>query len=129
MRLYHQPLFRFLFALISLVALLHLAALKYFLYLEWWWFDILMHFLGGLWVGVAALWFTRQYILRRALTPRLALCVTLASIAAVAVGWEFFELWAGVPITPNYAKDTALDLSAGVLGALAGYAYVMKNTV
>ena len=129
MPLYHQPLFRFLFILISIIALLHLTALKLSFYSQLWWFDILMHFLGGFWVGITALWFTHQYILRRAPTPRSALFITLISITVVATLWEFFELWAGVPIVGDYKKDTALDLSTGVFGALAGYTYVMKAIV
>jgi len=129
MYLYQQPLFRFLFVLISLIALFHLAALKYSLYWEWWWFDILMHFLGGLWVGITALWIARQYFVRFTLTHRSALILTLISFITIAVGWEFFELWAGVLIASNYGQDTVLDLFAGILGAIAAFLYVMKIIV
>ena len=44
------------FILIVLIAILNKAALSFFLYWKFWWFDIMMHFLGGLWIGGIVLW-------------------------------------------------------------------------
>ena len=122
-----QPLFRFLFALIIFVALLHIAALELYFYWTLWWFDVLVHFLAGLWVGLGALWliFLSGYITRFRLSHHSALFTALIPIAVVGIGWELFEVWAGVPIEKKYLSDTVVDLSMGILGALSGYIYVI----
>jgi len=58
-----------------------------------------------------------------------ALFVTLISIFVVGVGWELFELWAGIPVVEDYILDTTTDLIMGILGALSGYAYVVSHYI
>ena len=47
------PLFIWIFITVAIVAALHLSALQFYLYWRFWWFDLLTHFLGGLWVAVS----------------------------------------------------------------------------
>jgi len=127
MQLHRQPLFRFLFALIALIAVLHIVAFKLHFYWQFWWFDMLMHFLGGLWVGLSALWFIffSGYVgpFRARLFNTFA--VSLFSIVVVGSVWEFFELWIGFPTEENYTIDTTIDLIMDIVGAFTGYVYVV----
>ena len=120
--MYRHPLFIFIFALMSLIALLHTAATELFLYWLYPWFDTLVHFLGGLFIGLSALWLffeSRYFALERSALR--AFLVTLGAIIVVGVGWEIFELVAGIPIEDNFVADTITDLSMDVLGAMLGY--------
>lgn len=122
-----QPLFRFIFGLIALIAILHILAIELYFYWALWWFDVLIHFLGGLWIGLSVLWFVflSGYVTRFQLQYTNALILTLLSIIVVAVGWEVFEFFVENPLEENYVFDTITDLIMGTLGALSGYGYVV----
>ena len=110
-----------------LVAALFLCSLL--LALEWWavenyifwryvWFDLPMHFLGGLSLGALAVGLLHAH------KPRaFALGLLLAFIA-----WEVFEYVFGLPKEANYAFDTGIDLVMDALGALLAYA-VARMTI
>lgn len=93
------------------LALLQQWAVADYLYWRYEWFDIIMHFLGGL--AIAA-------ILVALLTKfRPASFVLL--LAVVFLGWEVFEYVFGIPRETNYLFDTSLDLLMDSLGALLVY--------
>src|SRR5688572_29626513 len=48
-------------ALLALILILDLFALEYYLYWMLWWYDIMMHFLGGVIIGSGVLWFLDQF--------------------------------------------------------------------
>lgn len=103
----------------SLLAVLHIVALELFLYWRFWWFDIPMHFFGGSVVSLGL--FTLRDL--RLLVPERwikILPIVLATLA-IALSWEVFEIYIGVPIEANYVVDTLTDLSMGILGAVVGY--------
>lgn len=119
--MYRHPLFIFLFILVFVIAVLHIIAIELFLYWTYSWFDILMHFLGGLFIGLSALWFFFEsgYI-KMHRSYRQAFIVVGVSIVLVGVGWEIFEFLADVPREVNYVADTIVDLIMDLLGALLG---------
>lgn len=86
------------------------------LYLIWvlWWYDILLHFLGGVWVGLAVCTVLRFYERQ----PRL--WHVIAGILVVGVAWELFEVAVGAPREANYALDTSIDLVMDTLGSIVG---------
>ncbi len=87
------------------------------LYLTWvlWWYDILLHFLGGVWVGLAVCtafsFYERQ--------PRFVHII--AGVLVIGVAWELFEVAVGAPREANYAFDTSLDLVMDTIGSIAGF--------
>ncbi len=109
----------FLFGVSAAIALLHAAAIRFYLYWTLPWFDAVVHFLGGLFVAAAFLWL---FALRFPLLPR-GTAAALAALAAVAAGfgWEGFELAIGIP-EAAYGLDTAVDLAMDLAGGLAGAA-------
>ena len=109
------------------IALLHKAAITHYFYWIYWWFDILMHFLGGLLIGLGALWlwyFSRWCGVHTIKKGKL-FWIGIGSAIIVGVGWEVFELWAGIAITEDLYADTALDLVMDTLGGGVGALLVM----
>jgi len=97
-------------------AILHASGL--FLYLQWyfWWYDVMLHFLGGAWVALALQWYASRY-------PRIVLILpTLAVVLMVGISWEIFEMLIGAPREADFAFDTSLDILMDVLGGIVGYA-------
>ena len=124
--MYKHPLFISWTTVLVVIAILHISALELSLYWVFWWFDILVHFLGGLFVVLFALWFffESKYV-RLSKSIKHVVIVSGGSIILVGGGWEIFELLAGVPIEENFVLDTAIDLSMDVLGAIiSGFVFI-----
>lgn len=109
-------------SVLALLALLHHSALFFGLYWLYSWFDMPVHFLGGLWVGLAALWLLLRFAGDTVSRGRLAALI-LGSGIAVGAAWEVFEYNIGLaPISHQvYVVDTVLDLSMDLAGALAAF--------
>lgn len=95
----------------ALLAVLQKWAVADFLYWHYPWFDTPMHFLGGLTSGA---FLVGVLHVRR---PKLY----LLGCILIAVGWEVFEVLAGLPREANYAFDTTLDLLMDALGMTCVY--------
>ncbi len=103
----------------SFLAVIHIIALQLFLYWKFQWFDIPMHFLGGI---VVALGLFTLHDLKLVIKKRhLQIFPIVLLVFAVAMLWEVYELLIGIPIESNYVVDTLTDLSMGLLGGLVGY--------
>jgi hypothetical protein len=100
------------------MAVIHLVALELYLYWHFFWFDIFMHLFGGSVValGVYTLADLRLYG-RRYLTP----VYVVGFVCMVAVLWEIFEWYAGVPVESDFLLDTMSDLLMGLSGGHIGY--------
>lgn len=125
-----QPLFLISFIIISIIGALHYLALKFYLYWVFPWFDILMHFLGGLWVGLIVMWFLffSGFINKNINeTSRVRVFyVSILSVLIVGLLWEVFEFYTGVMILEtNYGMDTIIDLIMDILGASVAATYVL----
>jgi hypothetical protein len=116
----------FIILVLSLVlAMLNSYAQANFLYFRFWWFDIVMHFLGGLDVGLMSIWaytyFVSTYCDQR--KARLFLVTVLATLT-IGVGWEAFESFVGIYLTEAHiVSDTLMDLCMDALGAVAAYGF------
>ncbi len=83
------------------------------------------HFLGGLWVAMSFLWLFFQFgfvnIIKNGKNNNLK--VALLSSFAVGTAWEVFEYYFGITFVnaPNYATDTIMDISFGLIGGLVAY--------
>lgn len=101
------------------MAFLHVIALKLSLYWHFWWFDMPMHFLGGAIVALGLFFLIDIKFPLSTVFERLPF--TLLAVLAVALAWEYFELWAGIPIESDYVVDTLTDLVMGLSGGYVGY--------
>ncbi|HEY4473712.1 MAG TPA: hypothetical protein VI957_00950 [Candidatus Paceibacterota bacterium] len=124
----HRTIFLIGIAILALVVfILQTYALDLYLYLylylywTFWWFDILMHGLGGALIGALALWF---FVFEfRGRLDRLLL-LSLGSVLVVGILWEIFEKVIGWQVDrslADYVLDTAGDLTMDIIGAFAAY--------
>jgi len=100
--------------LAAVIALLQKIALAEFLYWKWWWFDVLMHFLGGVLVGGIGL--IASDFLK---TPRVL--TLIIALLGIGIGWEVFEWMFGLYDGAWDPVDTFTDLIMDTLGVLVVY--------
>ena len=116
----------FTIVLALVIAILHYIANEYALYFHLWWADIIMHFLGGLFIGSGALWWIcyeipiglRQYV------PRFLSAFII--VLLVGIGWEVLEKIFDAHVSINYVLDTILDLFTNMSGMMAAYIIFKK---
>ena len=84
-----------------------------------WWWDILLHFLGGLWFALLGAFLLSRIGVR----VRLLHCLGLA--LAIGLAWEVFEYIfdLGGSVFMSYRLDTIKDIVDDVLGG--GFAYFL----
>lgn len=114
------------FSAATTLALAHITATTFFLYWKYLWFDIPMHFLGGLVcaLGIAILPFFRiQYIEKRS-----SFLVYMCIVLGIGICWELFEYSAGLyRLETNLIPDTILDVCMDMLGGAVGYGMVKSS--
>lgn len=101
----------------ALSILQYLAVLN-FLYWKFVWFDVPMHFLGGVTIAVFLVALLMHF------RPRLF----FVGVVGASISWEAFEYLAGFPRESNFVFDTSLDLLMDAFGALCVYVFV-RNSV
>lgn len=87
--------------------------------------DSVMHFAGGLWIGLGAIlcFFTSGIVCLPRRDLRVVSVVTLAAVLVIGLGWEVHELWVGLADPVADRLDTAADLVFDFLGGLAALGY------
>lgn len=125
-----------LFLFILLILTFQLVANYFYWYWRIWWFDMPMHFAGGLWVGLSVLWFVflsgrfKRNIQQNTLS---IFAVGIFSVLTIAILWEIFEYIVYIIIphaTPYSISDTLGDITLGVLGGLtASFVFLKKGYV
>lgn len=114
------------------IALLHFAALKDFYYWRLWWFDVLMHFLGGVLIGTASIWLLSRFGTHYS---SILTYIYIALFAAFVVGvlWELFEGAIGLFHYEEFFPDTLYDLfmdsSGGIISGLICGFFVRKQKI
>ena len=112
------------FPVVLALLLFGIAFVNYLAGVNYWywtmrWFDMPMHFVGGVWVAGAVLWF--QFFRKEGVPPSVAKLFlwAIVGVFVVGLGWEVYE---GVVafLTKGHLNawaDTASDLVFDVLGA------------
>lgn len=111
--------------LVVLISFLNALAFQFYWYWKFWWFDMVMHTLGGLFVGSFGLWY---YFFRKTIrtndsslpTKTAALLVSFIAVAVIGIGWELFELSVDkfIAFSRHDPVDTASDLFFDTLGSV-----------
>ena len=97
--------------LVVLLGLMNYMAISLYLYWTIWWFDNVMHFLGGLSLGFVVLY---AFYDSKAVFSCFILVMMLGGV------WEVFEYVNGLTIsTESYPLDVVHDLIADALGAIS----------
>lgn len=117
-----------IFILLIVISVVHGIAMYFFLYWKLKWIDIILHFLGGLFLGFLAIWLI--YFSGRISSPEFPRWfVVLAILSGVALGgvlWEFSEFGIDYLIAKKDfsfynqlgVKDTMSDLFFDLIGGL-----------
>jgi hypothetical protein len=117
-----RSFFGALFVVLGLsIAFFHWIAHEYSLYFLWWWTDIVMHALGGLFIGIGVLWWLRFEVPRRlrSMLPKRTLLV--GAVVIISAAWELFEYFFGAYHADQYLYDTTIDTLMALVGALFAY--------
>lgn len=101
----------------------HYLAVQTALYWTYPWFDIVMHFWGGILLVFGT--FSLRMIGLFTRRPRKREIFIIAFIAIIA--WEIFEQSAGVTSAPIYILDTIKDIVVGFIGVLVGYVMLRRK--
>ena len=99
-------------------------AQKFYWYYSIWWFDMLMHFLGGLWLGLVFIYF----FLPKNITISLILKI-LAFVFLAGIGWEAFEFYFINYVAQNSFNilDTISDVLFDLIGGISAVLYFSKR--
>lgn len=117
-------------ALVASIILLtsHSLAGVYHLYWSYWWFDVLMHFWGGLTVGLVASWAFLRFRPEVPYNRSMFIVAVLAAVLVVGSAWEVFEyLNKIIGSHEAYTLDVVNDLTLDAFGALAAAAVALRK--
>lgn len=122
----------FSFLVLAILVALHLVGSSFSWYWVYPWFDVLVHILGGLWVGLVFLWLASYLNQINSLKDYRAKSLLIALVAALLVGvvWELIENYAQIAFVNanSYSLNTALDLLNDSIGGILAYLYFVKRT-
>jgi hypothetical protein len=107
-----------------MLLILHVAAEIYFFYWTYWWYDIMMHGLGGLVIGALILWILIYEFSSLAQFIPLRFFGTTLLVLCIGIVWEVFEYSIGsqqYEVFDSYMLDTIMDVAMGVCGALLAF--------
>jgi len=122
-----KTLFTGLSLFVVLIFLLNFVANKLYWYSSIWWFDILMHFLGGFWLGLVFLWIFYKDLSNLSLKKDTFIKIILG-VLFIGFGWEMYE----IVVNDIFAKntfdlfDTSLDMVCDLTGGVVAY-YLFNN--
>lgn len=122
-----ETIFKRAFWTLAITGFLNFVAIKLELYWTVWWIDMVVHFFGGLTVGLATLWLSSRFFdFRKWSTLRLS---TTAILGAITIGvlWELYELYFGITSLSDgihYVTDTSSDILMDTIGGIVGFFYV-----
>ncbi len=123
-----KPFSIIVLVLIYLIFILDMIAGQYSLYWRFWWFDIVMHFLGGFFIALLSyyVFFLSGYFIK--ISKKFSVfVVSLIFVLVIGVLWEVFEYVIKVSTAQsNYILDTNLDLLMDTLGWLVAYCFLLK---
>jgi hypothetical protein len=105
----------------SIIAVVHYLAMSLELYWRYWWLDIPMHVVGG--VFILLLWATMidlRVVTRSSMRVKTAVIV----VGIVIVLWEVFGVVVEQGFKVDFVTDTSIDLLCGAVGGAIGYILV-----
>lgn len=96
----------------------YIAIINYYFWIIWW-YDYMMHFLGGFIIGVIIIW--TYYTWR---DVKVSLSTVLLWVIAIGVAWEIYEYMLGaVSVLQKYEIDTTHDLIMDLIGGSVAYLF------
>jgi len=125
----------FLTVIIGAIFVSQVIAFSFFLYWEFWWFDIIMHFIGGIFIGLLSLYiyYYSDYIEPKHFSFLVSLFIVFGAVSFIGVLWELFEFASdqfAISIGKRVAlqqefRDTLGDLFFDIVGGIfAAFIYI-----
>lgn len=116
------------FLVLSGVGFFHWIGTTELYYVSIFWYDIPMHFFGGVWVALAALWVSEMPF-AGCVKAHVSMPSILACVLAVGLAWEAYEVIFSIADIheAGYLFDTSLDLVMDTLGGLS-VAFITRSS-
>lgn len=120
-----KKLFAEIAFLVCGIFILNFAASRFYWYSSIFWFDMLMHFLGGLWLGLVFIWLYRT----RAMET-VSFLKIMASVFVIGFLWEIYEIIVNSSFAQNPFDiyDTVSDLFFDSAGGATAILYVFRRS-
>jgi hypothetical protein len=114
------------------ICLVNYLATRYVWFTLIWWFDMPMHFMGGFFVALVALWLARYTLLAKRILGRYRgnyILVGMVAAFVVGIGWEVFEfsLQSITLVTLATPLDSLSDMFFDLAGGAAAILYVLDQ--
>lgn len=126
--MFSRPYPRSLGLLIIVIAVVNVMAVHFFWYWRMRWFDMPMHFLGGVWLAGTFLWFRflSSDFLEKPKTFRRTCAWGVLAALGIGLGWEVYESVVSLATIGriNAIPDTLSDLWFDALGGFVGASIV-----
>ena len=117
------------FTLVVFILIANILAGKFFWYSSIWYFDMIMHFLGGLWLSFVLV-YVYLFVLKKEIKSYVQMAFFII-ISALIIGilWEIFEVVVSALTTSDKFNvlDTASDIFFDLSGAIAGSVYFLTK--
>lgn len=123
-----KKLFKHLLYLILLIFVINFVANKFYWYSSIWYFDMIMHFLGGLFLGLGLVWFLSYKNLFLELSWKLIFKIFFG-VLLIGISWEIFEFLFNNIIAQNSFNtlDTISDIFFDLAGGVFAIIYFFKR--
>lgn len=123
-----KKLFKRLAYLVFFIFIMNFLANKFYLYSSVWWSDMVMHFLGGFWLGLVFIWMSFYKKTTLELDFSLILKI-IAGVLIVGIGWEVFEFYFINYVAENSFNtlDTGSDIFFDLAGGVSATLYFFKR--
>jgi hypothetical protein len=114
--------------LIFFILIITLGAMKFYWYQAIWWFDMPMHFLGGVVIVFLLAYFFRSYLSMKEV-PQI-INFLLLGVVIIGVGWEVFEyIFYNIIAGKIFIiSDSLSDIFFATAGAITGI-FLVKNKI
>jgi len=112
--------------LIIFIFLVNFSAGKFHWYSSLPWFDMPMHFLGGMWLGLAFIW-----LLPPNQSSRISILKIILGVLTIGLLWEVYEVLVDGAFSqkPFDLFDTVSDLFFDLAGGMTAVFYFFKRII
>ena len=129
--MFKQKPFPFCMLILAVLVVLHAVGSYYSWYWVYPWFDVPVHIMSGLWIGLVFLWLSSVFDQINSLKEYRAKSFLVAFVSAILIGviWELVENYYQLTFIrdANYGLNTALDILNDGLGGVLAYLYFVRR--
>ena len=117
--------------MVALIFLFNTGATFFFWYSRIWWFDMPMHFAGGLFISLITVFVVEKYLRPRRYIAQDHSVISryLIIFLCIAIGWEVYEIAVDVYFSTHttYLLDSLSDICFDLAGGALGLVYIFMR--